>query len=136
MESEKAIEPAGGESRPAVAALGAEIGIDDFSKLDLRVGLVKSASLIDGADKLLRLEIDLGEERPRNIFAGIRKHYSPETLVGRRVVVVANLAPRKMKWGVSEGMVLAATDAASPAGAERVLVLDVDGAPAPGSTIK
>ncbi|MFN7952875.1 MAG: methionine--tRNA ligase [bacterium] len=136
VETEKATEVANVEVAPVVPAVGAEITIDDFGKVDLRVGLVKTASLVEGADKLLRLEIDLGEGRLRNIFAGIRKHYAPEALVGQRVVVVANLAPRKMKWGVSEGMVLAATDAASPKGAERVLVLGVDGQPAPGSTIK
>ncbi|MBK7971779.1 MAG: methionine--tRNA ligase [Deltaproteobacteria bacterium] len=136
METEKSTEAAGGEAARVAPLVDAEITIDEFSKVDLRVGLVKNASLVEGADKLLRLEIDLGEGRLRNIFAGIRKHYAPETLVGRRVVVVANLAPRKMKWGVSEGMVLAATDLASPKGAERVLVLEVDGEPATGSTIK
>ncbi len=136
VETEKTAAAETAVPAPDITPVGPEITIDDFGKVDLRVGLVKTASLVEGADKLLRLEIDLGEGRLRNIFAGIRKHYAPEALVGQRVVVVANLAPRKMKWGVSEGMVLAATDAASPKGAERVLVLGVDGQPAPGSTIR
>ncbi len=85
------------------------IDIDTFRKLDLRVGTIKTAEHVKGADKLLRLMVDLGEENPRQIFAGIRQAYDqPETLVGLSVVVVANLAPRTMKFGVSEGMVLAA----------------------------
>ncbi len=136
MSEDQSTEVVAPEAALAPPPVDREITIDEFSKVDLRVGLVKSASLVEGADKLVRLEVDLGEARPRNIFAGIRKHYAVEALVGRRVVVVANLAPRKMKWGVSEGMVLAATDLASSKGAERVLVLDVDGTPAPGSTIR
>jgi glutaminyl-tRNA synthetase len=87
----------------------AEIVIEDFAKVDLRVGLVQKAEPIEGADKLLRLAIDVGEERPRNVFAGIRAAYpDPAALVGKRVAVVVNLKPRQMKWGVSEAMVLAA----------------------------
>ncbi len=87
--------------------VGAQISIDDFAKLDLRVARVRHASVVEGADKLLRLTLDLGGE-VRTVFAGIRSAYRPEDLQGRLVVVVANLAPRTMRFGVSEGMVLAA----------------------------
>lgn len=86
------------------------ITIDDFSKIDLRLGKVLSCDFIEGADKLLTFQIDLGEESPRTIFSGIRKFYEdPAALVGTYVVVVANLAPRKMRFGVSEGMILSAS---------------------------
>ncbi len=85
-----------------------EITIDDFSKVELRVGLVKEAGLVEGADKLLRLMVDVGEEKPRQVFAGIRSAYpEPAVLEGKKVIVVTNLKPRKMKFGLSEGMVLA-----------------------------
>ena len=84
------------------------ISIDDFTKIDLRIGLVKECKAVEGSKKLLQLTVDLGEEKPRNIFSGIAAHYTPENLTGQYVVVVANLAPRKMKFGVSEGMVLCA----------------------------
>lgn len=87
------------------------IDFDTFSKVDLRVAKVVAAEAVEGADKLLRLSLDIGEERPRNVFAGIRKAYDPAKLVGRSVVMVANLAPRKMRFGLSEGMVLAAGNA-------------------------
>jgi len=84
------------------------ITIDDFGKLDLRVGVIKEAGTVEGAKKLLKLQVDLGEERPRQVFAGIRSAYpEPQALVGKRVIVVANLKPREMKWGLSEGMILA-----------------------------
>jgi methionyl-tRNA synthetase len=84
-----------------------EIAIDQFLQIDLRVGLILSAEFVEGADSLLRLSIDLGEGKPRQIFAGIRAAYDPQAIVGKKVAVVANLAPRKMRFGVSEGMVLA-----------------------------
>jgi methionine--tRNA ligase beta chain len=84
------------------------ISIDDFSKIDLRIAKIVDAKYVEGADKLLQLTVDVGDEKPRNIFAGIRAAYEPDKLIGRLTVVVANLAPRKMKFGVSEGMVLAA----------------------------
>jgi methionyl-tRNA synthetase len=86
----------------------AEIEYDDFAKVDLRVARIIAAEDIEGADKLLKLRISLGAEE-RTIFAGIKKQYKPEDLAGRHIIVVANLKPRKMKFGVSEGMLLAAT---------------------------
>lgn len=89
-------------------AVSDEITIDDFNKLDLRVAKIVRAEAVEGADKLLKLTLDLGGET-RTVFAGIKAAYAPESLEGRLVVLVANLAPRKMKFGVSEGMVLAAS---------------------------
>jgi methionine--tRNA ligase beta chain len=87
----------------------AEIGIDELGRVDLRVGVVREAEIVKEADKLLRLMVDLGEGRLRQIFTGLRAYYpDPAALVGQRVVVVANLKPRQMKFGVSEGMILAA----------------------------
>lgn len=89
------------------------IQIDDFSKIDLRIAKIVKAQVVEDADKLLRLTLDIGEEATRNVFAGIRAHYNPEDLEGRLTVMVANLTPRKMKFGISEGMVLAAGDGKS-----------------------
>jgi methionyl-tRNA synthetase len=95
---------------PALAAPGvATISIDDFGKLDLRIAKIVNAEHVDGADKLLKLTLDIGEDRLRTVFAGIKSAYKPEQLIGRLTPMVANLAPRKMKFGVSEGMVLAAS---------------------------
>jgi len=88
------------------------INLDEFAKVDLRVAQILEAENVEGADKLLRLKVDLGEET-RQVFAGIKSAYTPEQLIGRHVVIVANLAPRKMRFGVSEGMVLAAGSADS-----------------------
>jgi methionyl-tRNA synthetase len=88
---------------------GAHISIDDFTKVDLRVAKIVNAEHVDGADKLLRLTLDVGEGRHRTVFAGIKSAYKPEDLIGRLTPMVANLAPRKMKFGLSEGMVLAAS---------------------------
>ena len=94
--------------REDLAPIGEEITIDTFSKIDLRVGIIKEANLVEGAKKLIRLMIDLGEGRLRQVFAGIRSTYDdPQALVGEKVIVVANLKPRQMKFGLSEGMVLA-----------------------------
>ena len=97
------------EAVPAAAEVSAEITIDDFSKVDLRVGLVKAAAPVKGADKLLHLHVDIGEAEPRSIVAGIALAYKPEQLVGRKVVIVANLAPRKLRGLVSQGMIVAAS---------------------------
>ncbi len=84
--------------------------IDDFMKIDLRIARIVNAEQVEGAAKLLRLTLDIGEEKTRNVFAGIKSAYDPAQLVGRLTVMVANLAPRKMKFGLSEGMVMAASD--------------------------
>ncbi len=89
--------------------LSPEISIDDFTKVDLRIARIVNAEHVEGAAKLLKLTLDIGEEKPRQVFAGIKSAYDPATLVGRMTVMVANLAPRKMKFGLSEGMVLAAS---------------------------
>ena len=92
-----------------IEAIAPEIKIDDFAKIDLRVAKIVHCETIDGSDKMLRLTLDVGEGRTRNVFSGIKSAYKPEDLIGKLTVVVANLAPRKMKFGVSEGMVLAAS---------------------------
>lgn len=86
------------------------ISIDDFTKVDLRIAKIVNAEHVEGAEKLLKLTLDIGEDKPRQVFAGIKSAYDPATLVGRLTVMVANLAPRKMKFGMSEGMVLAASN--------------------------
>ena len=86
-----------------------QISIDDFSKVDLRIAKIVNCEHVDGSDRLLRLTLDVGEGKPRNVFAGIKSAYQPEELIGKLTVMVANLAPRKMKFGISEGMVLAAS---------------------------
>jgi methionyl-tRNA synthetase len=85
------------------------IGIEDFLKVELRVGEIRVAERIPKADKLLRFEIDLGEDKPRQILAGLAEYYEPEKLIGRKVVVVANLKPRKMRGLESQGMICAAS---------------------------
>ncbi|MDT7605316.1 MAG: methionyl-tRNA synthetase, partial [Acidobacteriota bacterium] len=85
------------------------IGIEDFAKVELRVGEVLTAERVPKSDKLLRFTVDLGESAPRQILAGIAEHYEPEKLVGRKIVVVANLKPRKLRGFESQGMVLAAS---------------------------
>ena len=119
------------EAKAEVAVDNGEyISIDDFSKLDLRLGKVLSCDFIEGADKLLTFQIDLGEEKPRTIFSGIRKFYEdPAKLVGTSVIVVANLAPRKMRFGVSEGMILSASTK------EDLTLLTTLGELAPGAKI-
>lgn len=91
-----------------VPAANEKISIDDFSKIELRVGLVKVAERVPKADKLLRLEIDIGTE-VRQVLAGIAEAYAPEALIGRKVVIVANLAPRKLRGMESNGMIVAAS---------------------------
>jgi methionyl-tRNA synthetase len=115
----------------AAAVEGNLISIDDFLRVDLRAAKVLNAELVAGADKLLKLTLDLGELGTRSVFAGIRAAYEPESLVGRLIVVVANLEPRKMRFGVSEGMMLAA----GPGGKE-IFVLSPDSGAAPGMRIK
>ncbi len=106
--------PAFANVAPPVSAVsknaGDYISIDDFTKVDLRIAKIVNAEHVEDAEKLLRLSLDIGEANPRQVFAGIKSAYDPATLVGRLTVMVANLAPRKMKFGMSEGMVLAASD--------------------------
>ena len=109
-----------------------EIKIDDFSKLDLRVGLVENCQKVSGSNKLLQFTVDLGFEK-RNIFSGIQAAYpEPEKLIGRKVIVVANLAPRKMRFGVSEGMILCASGIEENNG---LFLLDADQGATPGMKI-
>ena len=96
---------------PGNEPIEAECTIEDFSKVDLRVAKIVKCNRVEGSTKLLQLSLDLGEGRLRNVFSGIQSAYSPEDLEGRLTIVVANLAPRKMRFGVSEGMVLSASDA-------------------------
>jgi len=107
------------------------ISIDDFNKLDLRVARIAKAEAVEGAEKLLKLTLDLGEGT-RTVFAGIKSAYVPEKLEGRLTVVVANLAPRKMKFGVSEGMVLAA----SAEGEAGIFLISPDSGAKPGMRVK
>ena len=107
------------------------ISIDDFLKIDLRVALIKEASFVDGADSLLRLILDLNDGSPRQVFAGIKSKYNPEQLIGKLTVMVANLKPRQMKFGLSEGMVLAASNES-----EGPFILYPDQGATPGMRIK
>ena len=107
------------------------ISIDDFSKIDLRVARIVNAEHVEGAEKLLKLTLDIGEEKTRTVFAGIKSAYDPEKLKGRLTVMVANLAPRKMKFGLSEGMVLAASGE-SPG----LFMLSPDDGARPGMRVK
>ena len=109
-----------------------QISIEDFSKIDLRIARVSNAEHVDGADKLIKLTLDLGEEK-REVFAGIKKAYDPTQLIGRHVVMVANLAPRKMRFGVSNGMVLAASGKDDKGG---VFVLSPDDGAQPGMRVR
>lgn len=102
---------ASAEAASAIEELAPEISIDDFSKVDLRIAKIVNCETVEGSTKLLRLTLDAGEGKTRNVFSGIRSAYQPEQLIGKYTVMVANLAPRKMKFGVSEGMVLAASAA-------------------------
>jgi methionyl-tRNA synthetase len=115
----------------AAAVEGDLISIDDFLRIDLRVARVLNADLVAGADKLLKLRVDVGDLGEREILAGIRAAYEPQSLVGRLIVVVANLEPRKMRFGSSQGMMLAA----GPGGKD-IFVLSPDAGAAPGMRVK
>jgi len=118
-------------SAAGIEPLAEEIRIDDFAKIDLRIARIVDCEHVDGSDKLLRLSLDVGEGRLRNVFSGIKSAYKPEDLKGKLTVMVANLAPRKMKFGVSEGMVLAASgDGPS------LFLLSPDAGAQPGMKIK
>ena len=106
---EALIAPPAPAAEPPKADVAPTISIDDFAKVDLRIARIVAADTVEGADKLVRLTLDVGDGKPRTVFAGIKAAYDPAALVGRLTPMVANLAPRKMKFGVSEGMVLAAS---------------------------
>jgi methionyl-tRNA synthetase len=114
----------------ASTAAAANISIDDFAKIDLRVAKIVKAEHVEGADKLLKLTLDIGSEQ-RTVFAGIKSAYDPALLEGRLTVMVANLAPRKMKFGLSQGMVLAASG-----DAPGIYLLGADAGAQPGMKIK
>ncbi len=123
-------DPAAVNKHLAEDPITAEVSFDDFAKLDLRVARITRAEYVDGADKLLQLTLDLDGET-RNVFAGIKSAYRPQDLVGRQTVMVANLAPRKMRFGVSEGMVLAAGP-----GGEEIFIVAPDTGAKPGMRVK
>ncbi|HXE56089.1 MAG TPA: methionine--tRNA ligase subunit beta [Tepidisphaeraceae bacterium] len=106
------------------------INYDDFAKVDLRVATVLECKAHPNADKLLVLQVDLGTEK-RQICAGLRAHYQPEQLVGKQIIVVANLAPRQMRGEISNGMLLAATDPTTA----KVIIMSPSEAVAPGSKV-
>jgi methionyl-tRNA synthetase len=119
---------------PAPAAAAGEAAyatIEDFGKIELRIARIENAESVEGADKLLKLSLDLGELGKRQVFAGIKSQYAPETLIGRLTVVVANLQPRKMRFGMSEGMVLAASH-----GDGKPFLLSPDSGAEPGMRVK
>jgi methionyl-tRNA synthetase len=119
-----------GPQRKDLVPIGPEITLEDFSKLDLRVAVVREASLVPGADKLLKLMLDVGEGQLRQVFAGIRSAYpEPGKLVGKKMMFVANLKPRQMKFGLSEGMILAGS------GKNRLAVATFDGGLEPGDKV-
>jgi len=114
------------------------ISINDFMKVDLRIARIVDAGNVEGADKLIRLALDIGEDKPRQVFAGIKSAYDPAQLVGRMTVMVANLAPRKMKFGMSEGMVLAASGVEGSAESKTsgLFLLTPDAGAQPGMRVK
>ena len=128
----------GGEGKSTGA--DAHITIDDFAKVDLRVAKIVNAEHVEGADKLLKLTLDVGALGIRQVFAGIKSAYDPATLIGKFTVVVANLAPRKMKFGLSEGMVLAASNdvagKAAPGETPGIFLLSPDSGAQPGMKVK
>jgi methionyl-tRNA synthetase len=133
--------PAAAAAAPAaedasdIEELAPEISIDDFTKIDLRVAKIVNCEHVEGSSKLLRLTLDVGEGRTRNVFSGIKSAYQPEQLIGKLTVMVANLAPRKMKFGVSEGMVLCASAKDEKANPGLYLLEPVSGAQ-PGMRIR
>lgn len=136
--------PAVAPATPPVAASGLpngkpEIAFDEFAKVDLRVARVVKAENHPQADKLLKLQLDDGSGTPRQICAGIRGNYQPEELVGRLIIIVANIAPRKIRGEESRGMLLAASDlpkdASNPATERKVILLRPEADIAPGSIV-
>jgi methionyl-tRNA synthetase len=120
---------------PGGEAIAETVNIDDFAKVDLRVALIVNCEHVEGSTKLLRLTLDIGEGHHRNVFSGIKDAYDPADLIGKHTVMIANLAPRKMKFGVSEGMVLAASHADEKA-VPGVFLLDPHSGAVPGMRIR
>jgi methionyl-tRNA synthetase len=130
----------GAEPAPVVKATAPKeeesfISIDDFAKVDLRIAKIVDCKAVEGSDKLLQLTLDVGEEKTRNVFSGIKSAYKPEDLVGKLTVMVVNLAPRKMKFGLSEGMVLAAS-AANEKAEPGLYILEPHSGAKPGMRVK
>jgi methionyl-tRNA synthetase len=123
------LEPIEPPKPPVILPVGETISIDDFARIDLRIARIVDAELVPDADKLIKLTLDIGIET-RTVFAGIRSVYTPKELIGRLTVMVANLAPRKMRFGESQGMVLAAGDGSS------IYLLAPDSGAMPGMRIK
>lgn len=124
------------EPEQSTAFFKPQITFDEFAKVDLRVAVVTQAEAHPNADRLLRLQLDDGSGEPRQICAGIKGHYEPEDLLGKRIVIVANLAPRKIRGEESRGMLLAASDAPKGEGGDRsVILLTPMSGIEPGSTI-
>ena len=117
------------------SSASATISIDEFSRIELRVARIVRAQAVEGADKLLQLTLDIGSGT-RNVFAGIKSAYDPAQLEGRLTVMVVNLAPRKMKFGLSEGMVLAASSEPGAGGPAGIFLLSPDSGAVPGMRIK
>ena len=118
-----------GSPEPSIEPIAPEISYDDFAKLDFRIARIVSAKRVEKADRLLQLTLDIGSET-RNVFAGLSNAYKPEDLEGKLTVMVANLAPRKMRFGVSEGMVLAAGE-----GETELYILQPDSGAKPGMRV-
>jgi methionyl-tRNA synthetase len=134
--AEVAPRPTALSAQPAEGpAASATISIEDFTKIELRIAKIENAESVEGADKLLKLTLDVGGLGKRQVFAGIKSQYAPETLIGKLTVVVANLAPRKMRFGMSEGMVLAAShsDGKPQTG---IFLLSPDSGAEPGMRVK
>ncbi|MCX6712670.1 MAG: methionine--tRNA ligase subunit beta [Candidatus Vogelbacteria bacterium] len=106
------------------------ISYDEWQKMELKIGQIVAAERVEGSDKLLKMQVDLGEETPRQIIAGIGKAYEPETLIGRELLFIANLEPRTIMGLESQGMVLAASDEQGP------IILTPDRPVAPGAALK
>ena len=129
--AEQAAKPDTKAAASAREPISETISIDDFAKIDLRVAKIIKADAVEGADKLVQLQLDIGGGEVRQVFAGIKAAYAPEQLEGRLTVMVANLAPRKMRFGLSEGMVLAA----GPGGSD-IFILSPDDGATPGMRVK
>ena len=111
------------------------IPFDDFIKLDLRVATIKHAEVHPNADRLLKIQLDDGTAEGRQVCAGIKAWYEPESLIGRQVIIVANLEPRKIRGEMSQGMILAASDAAASGDDRNVVILTMDKPVKPGSMV-